>query len=42
MKNIELLKKIEELERIIGKQQVELLYKEKVIEMGSTLNSLSS
>jgi len=37
MKNIELLKKIEELERIIGKQQVELLYKEKVIELGSEL-----
>ena len=36
-KNIELLKKIEELERIIGKQQVELLYKEKVIELGSEL-----
>lgn len=37
MKNIELLKKVEELERIIGKQQVELLYKEKVIELGSEL-----
>lgn len=37
MKNIELLKKIEELERLIGKQQVELLYKEKVIELGSEM-----
>ncbi len=37
MKNIELLKKIESLERIIGKQQVKLLYKEKVIELGSEL-----
>ena len=37
MKNIELLKKIEELERIIGKQQVELIYKGKVIELGSEL-----
>ncbi len=37
MKNIELLKKIEELERIIGKQQVKLIYKEKVIELGSEL-----
>ena len=37
IKNIELLKKIEELERIIGKQQVKLIYKEKVIELGSEL-----
>lgn len=37
IKNIELLKKIEELERVIGRQQVQLLYKEKVIELGSEL-----
>lgn len=37
MKNIELLKKIEQLERIIGKQQVKLMYKEKVIELGGEL-----
>ncbi len=36
-KNIELLYKIEQLERIIGKQQVELMYKNKVIELGSEL-----
>lgn len=37
MKNVELVKKIEELERVIGKQQVELLYKDKIIELGSEL-----
>ncbi len=37
LKNIELLKKIEELERVIGQQQVEILYKGKVIELGSEL-----
>jgi len=37
MKNIELMKKIEELERVIGKQQLEILYKEKIIDLGSEL-----
>lgn len=34
-KNIGLLKKIAELERIIGQQQMQLIYKEAVIECGS-------
>lgn len=37
MKNVELLKQIEELERVIGKQQVEILYKEEIIRLGSEL-----
>ncbi|MBK7096421.1 MAG: hypothetical protein IPH57_15720 [Saprospiraceae bacterium] len=37
MKNVELLKKIEELERVIGKQQVEILYKEEIIRLGSEI-----
>lgn len=36
-KNIELMKRLAELERIIGKQQLELIYKESVIEIGSEL-----
>lgn len=34
-KNIELLKRVAELERIIGQQQMQLIYKEAVIECGS-------
>lgn len=34
-KTIELMKKIAELERIIGKQQMQLIYKESVIECAS-------
>lgn len=34
-KNIELMKKIAELERVIGKQQLQLIYKESVIACGS-------
>ena len=37
VKNIELLNKIEKLERVIGQQQVKIQYKEKVIELGSEL-----
>jgi transposase len=37
IKNIELLKKIAELERVVGKQQVQLIYKDSVIECGSEL-----
>jgi transposase-like protein len=37
MKNIELLKKIEELERVIGRQQVEILYNEEIIKLGSEI-----
>ena len=36
-KNLELLRRIKELERVIGQQQLEILYKEKVIELGSEL-----
>ena len=36
-KNIELLKKIEQLERVIGQQQLEILYKEEIIEQGSKI-----
>lgn len=36
-KNVELLKKISELEQIIGKQQVSLLHMESIIECGSEL-----
>jgi transposase-like protein len=36
-KNIELMKKIAELERIIGKQQLQIIYKESVIECASEL-----
>lgn len=36
-KNVELLKKIAELEQIIGKQQVSLLHMESIIECGSEL-----
>ncbi len=36
-KNIELLKKIEQLERVIGQQQLEILYKEEIIELGSKI-----
>ena len=36
-KNIELLKKIAALENVIGKQQVNLIYLESVIECGSDL-----
>jgi transposase len=34
-KNLELLKKIAELERVIGKQQLQLIYKEAVIQIAS-------
>jgi transposase-like protein len=37
MKNVELLQKIEEFERVIGKQQVEILYKEEIIRLGSEM-----
>ncbi|MGB0879407.1 MAG: transposase [Polaribacter sp.] len=36
-KNIELLKKIASLEQVIGQQQLQLIYKESIIECGSTL-----
>ena len=36
-KNIELLRRIKELEQVIGQQQLEIIYKEKVIELGSEL-----
>ena len=36
-KNIELLRRIKELEQVIGQQQLQILYKEKVIELGSEL-----
>jgi transposase len=36
-KNIELMKKIAELERIVGKQQLQIIYKESVIECASEL-----
>jgi len=36
-KNIELLRRISQLEKIIGQQQVELLYKDTVIEFGSNI-----
>ncbi len=36
-KTISLMKKVAELEQIIGKQQVELLFKDVVIELGSEI-----